>query len=53
MFGLHFASLDIRQESTIHTKMIDFVAAKVSGILPSTYTSLPEEDRINALANIQ
>lgn len=53
VFGLHFASLDIRQESTIHTKMIDFVAAKVSGILPSTYTSLPEEDRINALANIQ
>jgi len=51
VFGLYFASLDIRQESTVHTKIMNVIASK-SDALPSGYSSLSEAEKINALLDI-
>ncbi|NLR61030.1 phosphoenolpyruvate carboxylase [Chitinophaga polysaccharea] len=52
IFGLFFASLDIRQDSSVHEALLEAVAAKTSA-LPNNYTSLAEADKIQALLNIQ
>src|SRR5215218_8568346 len=39
VFGLHFASLDIRQESSIHNQVFEAIAEK-EGILPPDYAEL-------------
>jgi phosphoenolpyruvate carboxylase len=45
IFGLHFASLDIRQDSSIHKKL--FAALAASGtFFPSDYGKLTEEKKI-------
>lgn len=51
VFGLHFASLDVRQESSIHGKALNTIAAKTNA-LPADYASLTEEEKINALFHI-
>lgn len=51
VFGLHFACLDVRQDSSIHEKTLEAVAEKTKS-LPSNYTSLSDADKINALFNI-
>ncbi len=51
IFGLHFASLDIRQESTIHEKLYDALAT--AGIaLPSDYTKGSSSQKMDWLASI-
>ncbi|MDE3250101.1 MAG: phosphoenolpyruvate carboxylase [Bacteroidota bacterium] len=52
VFGLHFASLDIRQESSVHGKLLNIVAAKTEA-LPANYPQLPESEKINALLSIE
>jgi phosphoenolpyruvate carboxylase len=48
IFGLHFASLDIRQDSSIHKKV--FVALASSGtFFPSDYAKLSNEKKIEFL----
>lgn len=51
IFGLHFASLDIRQDSSIHESLFANLAA--GGVLPSNYTSLSEDEKIKLLLNLQ
>jgi phosphoenolpyruvate carboxylase len=51
VFGLHFASLDVRQESSVHNKVLELIAASSSS-LPADYAGLSDEQKINALANI-
>ncbi|MDZ4793157.1 MAG: phosphoenolpyruvate carboxylase [Bacteroidota bacterium] len=51
IFGLHFTSLDIRQESTVHGKVLELVASKQLG-LPVNYASLSDEEKINHLSSI-
>ncbi len=51
VFGLHFASLDVRQESSIHNHVLEIVAATTDA-LPSNYASLSEEEKITALTGI-
>lgn len=51
VFGLHFASLDVRQESSVHSTVLEAIAKK-SGYLPANYTSLSSEEKINILTNI-
>ena len=51
IFGLYFASLDIRQESTMHGEILKHISEK-SDCLPKSYTSLSDADKINALLNI-
>lgn len=57
IFGTWFASLDIRQDSRIHTKVITdihntLVEKKQPGILPDNYTILSEVGKINCLLAI-
>ena len=52
LFGLFFATLDIRQDSSVHGPLLDAVAAS-SDLLPSNYASLSEAEKINSLLNIK
>ena len=51
IFGLHFASLDIRQDSSVHNNVLEAVAA-TEDILPKNYSDLSEGERINILTNL-
>ncbi len=50
LFGLHFATLDIRQDSSIHQEVFKYVVShtKQDGahVFPKDYLSLPEKDQI-------
>lgn len=48
-FGLHLASLDVRQHSGVHEQAISEML-RVSGVL-SNYEALPEEERIQLLTD--
>lgn len=48
VFGVHFASLDIRQESSVHNQVLEAIAEKENS-LPKNYESLPEEEKIAVL----
>ncbi len=48
VFGLHFASIDIRQDSSIHKKVYQALAAR-SKIVPADYLKLSEEKKIEFL----
>ncbi|RYY46831.1 MAG: phosphoenolpyruvate carboxylase [Chitinophagaceae bacterium] len=50
VFGLHFASLDVRQESSVHGKVLNLVATK-SAALPSNYPQLRDDEKITLLFN--
>ncbi|MSP07135.1 MAG: phosphoenolpyruvate carboxylase [Chitinophagaceae bacterium] len=57
LFGTHFASVDIRQDSTIHHAVLMDVHQTLfqqdgKGILPSDYNALNSEAKINVLTNI-
>ncbi len=51
VFGLHFASLDIRQDSSVHTSVLEAIAEK-ENILPKDYEDLNEQQKIDILTNI-
>jgi phosphoenolpyruvate carboxylase len=51
VFGLHFASLDVRQESSVHGKILDAITTAHPYLLPG-YAGMNEEQKINVLANI-
>ena len=51
LFGLFFASLDVRQDSSIHRELIELIAEKTS-VLPKNYKDLPEDVKISVLQNI-
>ena len=48
IFGTHFASLDIRQDSRIHHKVLMDL-----GVLPDSYLSLEDADKLNVLASLE
>ncbi|HEV8082780.1 MAG TPA: phosphoenolpyruvate carboxylase [Chitinophagaceae bacterium] len=50
VFGLHFASLDIRQDSSIHKKVFQALASE-GQILPVDYSKLTEEKKIEFLTS--
>lgn len=49
VFGLHFASLDIRQDSSVHVKFYQQLAENGKA-LPDGYASLPEKEKMDLLA---
>lgn len=51
VFGLYFASLDVRQDSSIHARVIEDIV-KSTKALPAGYLSLPDSDKIQALINV-
>jgi phosphoenolpyruvate carboxylase len=52
VFGLHFASLDIRQDSTVHHSVLEAIAEQ-EDILPKDYANLSPEKRIEILTNFR
>jgi phosphoenolpyruvate carboxylase len=50
-FGWYFAALDVRQESSAHTRVIEAIAAE-SNELPDNYLQLTDDEKISALLNI-
>ena len=51
VFGIHFATLDIRQDSSIHSKVIHDIAV-TEKILPVDFDQLPDEKKVDLLAGI-
>ncbi len=52
IFGLHFASLDIRQDSTVHGKLLNELSMNQS-VLPLAYGDLTETEKMKLLASIK
>ena len=52
IFGLFFASLDIRQDSSVHIAMLE-VIAKQANVLPQNYAELSDQEKANALLDIK
>ena len=50
VFGLHFASLDIRQDSSIHEIVLQAIASG-DKVLPGNYTELSEGEKIDILTH--
>jgi phosphoenolpyruvate carboxylase len=51
VFGLHFASLDVRQESSVHNKVLELIATS-SDALPHNYATLSDEEKITTLVSV-
>jgi len=51
VFGLHFATLDIRQESSVHGKVLRAIAEKEK-LLPENFSDLTQKEKINILTSI-
>ncbi len=51
LFGLYFASLDIRQDSSVHTELLQTIAEKTEA-LPSDFKGLSEDEKIQALLKV-
>ncbi|MDO1444992.1 phosphoenolpyruvate carboxylase [Rhodocytophaga aerolata] len=51
LFGLHFASLDIRQDSSVHSQAMEVIAEKTS-LIPKNYKELSEAQKIAALLKV-
>jgi len=51
IFGLHFATLDIRQESTVHGSVLAAIAAK-ERLVPEHYASLPDARKMELLTEL-
>ncbi len=52
IFGLHFASLDVRQESSVHSAIINEFST-LTDALPDNYADLNEAEKIQKLVNIK
>ena len=57
IFGFHFATLDIRQDSRVHhnafTKMVQTLLDAGETIFPSNYLELSSEDQIEVLSELK
>jgi len=51
LFGLHFASLDVRQDSSIHTKMFEALAAS-NEVIPANYPAMADDEKLNLLGSV-
>lgn len=49
VFGMYFASLDIRQDSRVHSAVLQAIAEAHPGLLPESYTELSEAEKITHL----
>ena len=52
LFGLYFASLDVRQESSVHNTVLESIAG-MDNVLPSNYATLDAKGKTDVLGNIQ
>jgi phosphoenolpyruvate carboxylase len=52
IFGLHFASLDIRQDSSVHHKLFDAIA-QTNSVLPENYSELTDDEKIRLIVSAE
>jgi phosphoenolpyruvate carboxylase len=52
IFGLHFATLDLRQESSVHEKVLKLINER-DEIFPADYDSLNENEKIKVLTHLK
>jgi phosphoenolpyruvate carboxylase len=52
IFGLHFATLDLRQESTVHERVLKIINER-DEIFPDNYESLEENEKIKLLTHLK
>ncbi|WP_298540534.1 phosphoenolpyruvate carboxylase [uncultured Aquimarina sp.] len=56
IFGFHFGTLDIRQDSRVHHSVLTEIVKKTNdlglGFFPDNYDSLSEEEQIQVLSNV-
>jgi phosphoenolpyruvate carboxylase len=52
LFGFHFATLDIRQNSRIHARVFDAIVSSKKTIFPENYQSLSEGQKLQFLSNV-
>ena len=53
LFGFHFATLDIRQNSRIHQEVFEEIVQKSSAIFPTNYLQLEESEKLTVLSNLK
>jgi len=57
LFGFHFATLDIRQNSKIHQNVfydiVDYYSKSKTNIFPENYFSLTEDEKIKVLSKLK
>ena len=53
IFGLFFATLDIRQDSSVHSNALAAIAASDEKLLPADYASLPDAKKIELLTELK
>ncbi|OUS16277.1 phosphoenolpyruvate carboxylase [Nonlabens dokdonensis] len=53
LFGFHFATLDIRQDSSAHDAVFDEILAFAKAELPDNYNDLSEVEKVNVLSNVE
>jgi phosphoenolpyruvate carboxylase len=53
LFGFHFATLDIRQDSSVHDRVFDEILAFAKAKLPCNYNDLSEKEKINVLSEVE
>ncbi len=51
IFGLYFASLDVRQESTMHANILQHIA-ETTDSLPKNYAALSDSEKIECLLKV-
>ncbi|ALO45528.1 phosphoenolpyruvate carboxylase [Pseudohongiella spirulinae] len=49
LFGFHFASIDIRQDSRVIARTLESIVQQQPGLLPMDFNSLNEDQQINAM----
>jgi phosphoenolpyruvate carboxylase len=52
IFGMHFATLDLRQESSVHEKVLRIINEREE-IFPENYDSLSEKEKIKILTHLK
>lgn len=52
IFGFHFATLDLRQDSSVHTRVLKAVREREKGF-PKNYDDLPEAGKIKVLSQLK
>lgn len=57
LFGFHFATLDIRQDSRVHHNVFENIVkaadVQLPGVFPKNYLKLSEEEQIKVLEKVQ
>ncbi|MDQ3845101.1 MAG: phosphoenolpyruvate carboxylase [Bacteroidota bacterium] len=52
VFGLYFAALDIRQDGSVHYKVLEAIAQKES-LLPANFAEFDEQERMELLTSVE